>query len=96
LHLNEVKAHADEHDLVRTLDRACRQVDIGQAALLKWLLALVHHLIGDRGISLTALVRGKYLLAEAYAARLTGGGKWRSRADSRKRCRGFRRADVGG
>jgi type III restriction enzyme len=65
LHLNEVKAHADEHDLVRTLDRACRQVDIGQAALLKWLLALVQHLIGDRGISLTALVRSKYLLAEA-------------------------------
>jgi hypothetical protein len=33
--------------------------------LLKWLLALVHHLIGDRGLSLTALVRCKYLLAEA-------------------------------
>ncbi|MBK6355440.1 MAG: DEAD/DEAH box helicase family protein [Betaproteobacteria bacterium] len=65
LHLNEVKSHADEHDLVRTLDRACRQVDIGQAMLLKWLLALVHHLIGDREISLTALVRSKYLLAEA-------------------------------
>jgi len=65
LHLNEVKAHADEHDLVRHLDRACRQVDVGQAALLKWLLALVRHLIGDRGLTLTALVRGKYLLAEA-------------------------------
>ena len=64
LHLNEVKAHADEHDLVRTLDRACRQVDVGQATLLKWLLALVRHLIGDRGLSLTALVRSKYLLAE--------------------------------
>jgi type III restriction enzyme len=65
LHLNEVKSHADEHDLVRQLDRACRQIDIGQAVLLKWLLALVHHLIGDRCFSLTALVRGKYLLAEA-------------------------------
>lgn len=65
LHLNDVKAHADEHDLVRSLDRACRQVDIGQAALLKWLQAVVRHLIGDRGLSLTALVRGKYLLAEA-------------------------------
>lgn len=65
LHLNDVKAHADEHDLVRNLDRACRQVDIGQAALLKWLQAVVRHLIGDRGLSLTALVRGKYLLAEA-------------------------------
>lgn len=65
LHLNEVTAHASEHDLVRHLDRACRQVDVGQAALLKWLLALVHHLVGDRGLTLTALVRGKYLLAEA-------------------------------
>ena len=65
LHLNDVAAHASEHDLVRHLDRACRQPDIGQAMLLKWLLAVVHHLIGDRGISLTALVRGKYQLADA-------------------------------
>jgi type III restriction enzyme len=65
LHLDEVKAHADEHDLVRHLDRACRQVDVGQAVMLKWLLAVVLHLIGDRGFSLTALVRGKFLLAEA-------------------------------
>ena len=65
LHLNEVTAHASAHDLVRHLDRACRQVDVGQPALLKWLLALVHHLIGDRGLTLTALVRGKYLLADA-------------------------------
>lgn len=65
LHLNEVKTHADEHDLVRHLDRACRQVDVGQAVMLKWLLTVVHHLIGDRNFSLTALVRGKFLLAEA-------------------------------
>ena len=65
LHLNDVTAHASEHDLVRHLDRACQQVDVGQATLLKWLLALVHHLVGDRGLTLTALVRGKYLLAEA-------------------------------
>jgi len=65
LHLNEVTAHASEHDLVRHLNRACRQVDVGQAALLKWLLAMVHHLLGDRGLTLTGLVRGKYVLAEA-------------------------------
>lgn len=65
LPLNEVAAHASEHDLVRWLDRECRQIDIGQPALLKWLLALVHHLLADRGFSLTALVRGKYLLAQA-------------------------------
>jgi type III restriction enzyme len=33
--------------------------------LLKWLRAVANHLLGDRGFSLTALVRGKYLLAEA-------------------------------
>jgi type III restriction enzyme len=65
LRLNDIATHTTEHDLVRWLDRECRQVDVGQAALLKWLLALVHHLIADRMFSLTALVRGKYLLAEA-------------------------------
>lgn len=65
LHLNEIAAHASKNDLVRWLDRECRQIDVGQAALIKWLLALVRHLMADRGITLTALVRAKYLLAEA-------------------------------
>lgn len=65
LQLDEVPAHATEQDLVRDLDRVCRQPDISQAILLKWLLALTHHLIGDRGITLTALIRHKYQLAEA-------------------------------
>lgn len=67
LHLNEVSAHATENDLVRWLDRECRpkEKDVGQAVLIKWLLALLHHLIADRGFTLTALVRTKYPLAEA-------------------------------
>lgn len=65
LRLDEVKPHADEHDLVRHIDRTCRQLDVGQAVMLKWLLAIVHHLLRDRGFSLTALVRGKFLLTEA-------------------------------
>lgn len=65
LHLNEVSAHATENDLVRWLDRECHQPDIGQAQLIKWLLALLRHLIAERGFSLTALVRAKYPLAEA-------------------------------
>ena len=65
LHLNEVAAHANENDLVRWLDRECRQPDIGQAQLIKWLLALLRHLMADRSHSLTALVRAKYPLAEA-------------------------------
>lgn len=65
LHLNEVVAHASENDLVRWLDKECRQQDVGQAILLKWLLAVVRNLMVERGFSLTALLRAKYLLAEA-------------------------------
>lgn len=65
LHLNEIAAHASENDLVRWLDRECRQIDVGQAVLIKWLLALARHLIADRSLTLTALVRAKYPLAEA-------------------------------
>jgi type III restriction enzyme len=64
LHLNEISTHATEHDLVRWLDRECRQKDVGQAMLLKWLLAVVRHLQADRGFSLTALIRAKYSLTE--------------------------------
>lgn len=64
-HLNEIAAHANENDLVRWLDGECRQVDIGQAVLIKWLLALVRHLVAERNFTLTALVRAKYPLAEA-------------------------------
>lgn len=65
LHLNEITAHASDNDLVRWLDRECRQIDVGQAVLIKWLLAMVRHLIADRNLTLTALVRAKYPLAEA-------------------------------
>lgn len=65
LHLNDVAPHTTENDLVRWLDRECRQIDVGQAALIKWLLALVRHLQADRCFSLTALIRAKYPLAGA-------------------------------
>lgn len=65
LHLNEIASHTTETDLVRWLDRECRQPDIGQVVLLKWLGAHVRHLIADRGISLTALVRAKHQLADS-------------------------------
>lgn len=63
--MNEVTAHATENDLVRWLDRECRQPDIGQAQFIKWLLALLRHLMAERSLPLTALVRAKYPLAEA-------------------------------
>lgn len=63
--LDAVPTHASENDLVRWLDRECRQPDVAQPVLLKWLLALVQHLQRDRQFTLTALVRSKYPLAEA-------------------------------
>lgn len=65
LALDTVPAHTSEPDLVRWLDRECRQSDVPQAKLVKWLLQLVQHLKHDRGMSLTALVRAKFQLAEA-------------------------------
>lgn len=70
LGLNAVPAHADESDLVRWLDRECRQRDIPQAVMLKWLLQLVQHLQRDRSLTLTALVRTKNPLAEAVRREL--------------------------
>lgn len=70
LGLNSVPSHADENDLVRWLDRECRQRDIGQGVMLKWLLQLVQHLQRDRGLTLTALVRTKNPLAEAVRREL--------------------------
>lgn len=70
LYLDQVPAHASENDLVRWLDRECRQPDVAQAAMLKWLLALLRHLLADRGFTLTALVRAKYPLAAAVRAEI--------------------------
>ena len=49
--------------LVLWLDRQVRQSDIGQGELLKWLSALVGHLINGRGLHLAALMRCKFILA---------------------------------
>ena len=70
LNLNAVAAQANQNDLVRWLDRECRQTDIAQPMMLKWLLALVQHLQRDRGLSLTALVRTRNPLAEAIRREL--------------------------
>ncbi|KAB0664087.1 DEAD/DEAH box helicase [Oryzomonas japonica] len=85
LHLNEVAAHASEHDLVRWLDRECRQKDIGQPTLIKWLTVVVRHLQSDRRLTLTALVRAKYPLAEAIRREI---GRRRANAVNK----GFQRA----
>jgi type III restriction enzyme len=65
LSLNDIPTEATEQDLVRWLDRETRQPDISQAELLKYLGLMVRHLIRERGVSLTALVRAQFQLAEA-------------------------------
>ena len=49
--------------LVLWLDRQVRQPDIVQSELLKWLSGLVGHLSNARGMSISALMRCKFLLA---------------------------------
>lgn len=58
-------------NLVFYLDRATRQPDILQVELLKWLRNCVSHLTQARGISLTALWRGKFKLAEKIQTKLS-------------------------
>ena len=45
------------------LDRQVRQPDIRQNELIRWLRDLVRHLIDARGMHISALMRGKFLLA---------------------------------
>ena len=50
------------------LDREARAIDLGQGDLLAWLSRLVHRLTAARGISVSALMRCKFLLARAVRA----------------------------
>ena len=49
--------------LVLWLDRQARQLDIRQSELIRWLRDLAGHLIDVRGMHISALMRGKFLLA---------------------------------
>ena len=56
--------------LAAWLDREVRAIDLGQGDLLAWLSGLVRHLATARGVSVSALMRCKFLLARAVRARL--------------------------
>ena len=49
--------------LVLWLDRKTQQRDISQVELVKWLTDMVRHLIRQRGMSISALMRCKFILA---------------------------------
>jgi type III restriction enzyme len=65
LHLNEVPAHAAEEHLVIWLDRQLRKPYLSQIHLQTYLTKLITHLVMDRGMSLTALVRSRVPLSIA-------------------------------
>lgn len=65
LQLNDVASHVSEGDLVRWLDREVRQPDIGQLQMQAYLTKMLAHLIHDRKMPLTALVRARFPLAQA-------------------------------
>lgn len=65
LHLNDVASQVSQQDLLRWLDDEVRQPDIGQLQMQAYLVRMLTHLLGDRGFSLTALVRAKFQLVQA-------------------------------
>ena len=56
--------------LVLWLDRQVRQPDIRQSELIRWLRDLAGHLIDVRGMHISALMRGKFLLARKIRDKL--------------------------
>lgn len=68
LKLNEVASHVSEQDLVRWLDVQVRQPYLSQLQLQAYLVKMLTHLIHDKGLSLTALVRARFQLADAIKA----------------------------
>ena len=65
LHFNEMQSELTEHDLVTWLDKQVRQQGITQTHMRAYLLKLVNYLIHERKISLTALLRSQFQLAQA-------------------------------
>lgn len=62
--------HWDAEALARFLDRSTRQVHTAQPAYRAYCQRVVDKLLGERGFSLAALVRGKYVLRRAVVARV--------------------------
>ncbi len=68
--LNLVEMDVTENDLVRWLDRQLRSPYLNQSIMHQFLIKTVSHLTGDKGYTLTALVRSKFLLVRALRQRI--------------------------
>ena len=70
LALNFIVEGWTAENLAIWLDRKVHEVDISQAELLRWLTDLIHHLVYNRGMHITALTRCKFLLAQRIREKL--------------------------
>ena len=68
--LDLVEMDVTENDLVRWLDRQLRNPLLNQSNMHQFLIKTISHLIGDKGFTLTSLVRSKFLLVKAIRQRL--------------------------
>ncbi len=68
--LNEVSTSLTEVDLVSFLDRHITVKDVVQAKRLEFLRRAVSHLTSSRGISLSPLIRSRFILARAVASKI--------------------------
>jgi len=68
--LNLIDIGLTETDMVRWLDRQLRQPDVPQPVMIRYLAQLVGHLTGERGMSMTALERSKFMLLRAIARQI--------------------------
>lgn len=65
LKLNDVTSHISEQDMVRWLDMEVRKHYVSQLQLQAYLVKMLTHLIHDRDLTLTSLVRARFQLALA-------------------------------
>jgi len=70
--LNEISTSLTEIDLILFLDRHITVKDVVQPKKQEFLRLAVAHLTGDRGLPLAALIRSRFILARAVAAKIDG------------------------
>ncbi len=68
--LDLVEMEVTENDLIRWLDRQLRSPLLNQGIMQQFIIKTVAHLRGDKGYTLTALVRSKFLLVKSLRERL--------------------------
>ena len=68
--LDLVDTDISESDFVRWLDRELRNTHVNQSTMLAYISQTVSYLTGEKGYTLTALIRCKFLLVRALRLRL--------------------------